>query len=161
MVKLILPTREGPKPETGLQPPQLQYSDTSPKELVDALKAWAFAAFEFAREEPTRISVPSARALWLDETIPVHQEAFMPPAGTREFTHFHEDGSSHMVLSDEDEQIVMEAKWGIPHVYRDRGVREMLIFAPRTPEEVETIKLIVEASYRFAMSAYTRAAQAG
>lgn len=158
MVKLVLPTREGPQPETGLQPPQLQYSDTSPPEIVEALKAWAFSAFDHAREEPTRISVPSARALWLDEAIPAHSEAFMPPPGSREFTHFHADGSSHMVLSDEDEAIVMDAKWGIPHVFRDRGVREMLIFAPRNLEEVETVKRIVEASYRFAMAAHMSAA---
>lgn len=95
---LELPKRPGPQPETGQKPPQLQYSDTSPPELVDALKAWAFSAFDHAREEPTRISVPTARALWLDERIPAASDAFMPPEGSREFTHFHEDGSMHVVL---------------------------------------------------------------
>ncbi len=151
-MSLILPMRVGPAPETGQQPPQLQYSDTSPPEIVAALKVWAFAAFEHARKEPTRISVPTSEALWLNERIATPSNAFMPPAGSREFTHFYQDGSMHVVLSTEDELVVMEAKWGIPHVYHHLGVKEMLIFAPRNLEEVEIVKPVVQASYDHAMS---------
>lgn len=149
---LILPKRIGQAPRTGQEPPQLQYSDTSPQEIVDTLKAWAFSAFDHAREEPTRISVPTARALWLDESVPAAPEAFMPPPGSREFAHFHADGSMHVVLSDENERAVLDAGWGIPHVYHHRGVKEMLIFAPRDADEMETVKAIVLASYENAMS---------
>lgn len=152
---LELPLRVGPEPETGQKPPQLQYSDTSPPEIVEALKAWAFSAFDHARKEPTRISVPSSEALWLDEQVSAPSDAFMPPAGSREFTHFHEDGSMHVVLSTDDELAVMEAKWGIPHVYHHLGVKEILIFAPRDAAEVEIVKKIVVASYDYAISGKT------
>ncbi|MBW4710835.1 hypothetical protein KX928_23850 [Roseobacter sp. YSTF-M11] len=149
---LNLPPRIGPQPKTDQEPPQLQYSDISPPHIVEALKAWAFSALDHAREEPTRISVPTARALWLDEAVAASPDAFMPPRGSREFAHFHEDGSMHVVLSDEDERAVMSANWGIPHVYRHKGVKEMLIFAPRDDAEAETVKTIVQASYDHAMS---------
>lgn len=149
---LNLPKRIGPRPKTGAVPPQLQYSDTSPPEIVAALKSWAFSAFKHAREEPTRISVPTSRALWLDESVTTAPDAFMPPPGSREFTHFHEDGSLHVVLSDEDEYAVLKADWGIPHIYHHKGVKEISVFAPRTVEEMETVKAIVRASYDHAMS---------
>jgi len=36
-----LPNRVGDRPKTGAQPPHLQYSDTSSREIYDAMSQWA------------------------------------------------------------------------------------------------------------------------
>jgi len=54
-----------------------------------------------------------------------------------------------MAETDEDE--VIAKGWGLPHMWKDRGVNEILVFAPRTVEEIEILKPVIEASYRFAM----------
>jgi hypothetical protein len=113
---------------------------------------WFFSTFPHTREEPTRISVPTSRALWLDESINAKPEAFMPPPGSREFAHLHEDGSFHLVMAEADEEEVISKGWGLPHMWKDRGVNEILVYAPRTTEEIEILKPIIEASYRFATS---------
>jgi hypothetical protein len=157
MSKLAISNRVGEPPQTGAQPPQLQYSDTSPRDVYQKMASWFFASFDHTREEPTRISVPTSRALWLDEGIDAPANVFMPPPGSREFAHLHEDGSFHLVMAPEDEQVVIDKGWGIQHMWKDRGVNEILVFAPRDEEEIETLKPIIEASYRFAMQRHNEA----
>ena len=66
---LKMPTRHGPRPQTGDHVPHLQLSDKSPPEFIDELMHWAVDSFPDVREESTRISVSSTRALWLDEAV--------------------------------------------------------------------------------------------
>lgn len=148
---LKITPRSGERPVTNPRPPQLQVTEQSPREIYDALNAWAFGTFNYVREEPTRISVPTARALWLDETIDATPNVFMPPIGSREFAHTHEDGSMHLMLKAADERHVMEAGWGELHPNHHRGVKEILVYAPRNTDELETIKIIVQASYDYVM----------
>lgn len=148
--------RSGEKPVTNPKPPQLQVTEQSPRDIYDALNAWAFSTFNYVREEPTRISVPTARALWLDETIDATPSVFMPPTGSREFAHTHEDGSMHLMLRAEDERRVMEAGWGELHPNHHRGVKEILVYAPRNLDELETIKIVIQASYDYVMSSAAR-----
>jgi len=83
------------------------------------------------------ISVPSSRALWLDEAVQVaHDDAFMPPSGGREFCHLHEDGSLHAVVDVSVEKEILEKRWGVRHMYYDMGVKEMLVYAPRDDGEL-------------------------
>lgn len=152
MQLLSLPQRVGAPPETGAKPPQLQFTETSPRDVYHAMAEWFFSTFPHTREEPTRISVPTSRALWLDESIKAKPEAFMPPPGSREFAHLHEDGSFHLVMAETDEDEVISKGWGLPHMWKDRGVNEILVYAPRTVEEIEILKPVIEASYRFAMA---------
>lgn len=151
MSGLNIPQRVGEPPVTGAQPPQLQFSDTSPRDVYQMMADWFFSMFPHTREEHTRISVPTTRALWLDENVEAHPRAFMPPHGSREFAHLHEDGSFHLVMAEEDEREVIDKGWGLPHMWKDRGVNEILVYAPRTYEEVEILKPIIAASYQFAM----------
>jgi len=157
MPSFTLPQRAGSPPETGLQPPQLQFSDASPRDVYGRMAAWFFAAFAETREEPTRISVPTTRALWLDEGVDAAPHAFMPPPGSREFAHLHEDGSFHLVLAPEDEQEVIDKGWGLHHPWKDRGVNEILVYAPRNDGEIEILKPVIEASYRFAIGGHPTA----
>lgn len=150
MSSFNLSQRSGEPPVTGKQPPQLQFSDQSPQHVYGKMAEWFFSTFEYTREEPTRISVPTSRALWLDETIDASPCAFMPPPGSREFAHLHEDGSFHLVMAQEDENEVISKGWGLHHPWKDRGVNEILVYAPRNEAEIEILKPVISASYRFA-----------
>ena len=152
--EIDLPAREGKPPEIGLVPPQLQHSDLGSDEVRATLKEWAFTAFPNVSEHDTLISVPSSRAMWLDESVPAaHGDAFMPGHNSREFCHLHEDGSLHAVVSNEAEEEILKSGWGVRHMYYDKGVKEMLVYAPRDAAEIEVVKTIIEASYRYATGA--------
>jgi hypothetical protein len=150
-MSLELTRREGDAPEIGQQPPQLQFSDLGPEDIRQQLKEWAFGTFPNVEERDTLISVPTTRALWLLESVPApHADAFMPPAGSREFCHIHQDGSVHAVVDTLVEQEILRSGWGVRHMYFDRGVKEMLIYAPRNPSELATVKGLMVESYRYA-----------
>jgi hypothetical protein len=53
------------------------------------------------------------------------------------------------VGNSDDNRAVIEAGWGELHPWYQQGVREILVFAPRDSDELETVKLIVDASYRY------------
>lgn len=146
-----MPIREGQQPQIGQEPPQLQYSDLGTESIRESLREWAFSTFPNVREHDTMISVKESRALWLDESIQqAHADAFMPPAGSREFCHLHEDGSIHTVVDVSIEEEIIERKWGVRHMYYDRGVKEMLVYAPRDENELTVMKRIIIESYRYA-----------
>ncbi len=149
--KLNLPERNGETPQIGETPPQLQFSDKSPRDIYQKFYDWMFSTFPKVRKEPTRISVPTSTAMWLDENENVgHSDAFMPPSGGREFTHIHLDGSFHTVVSTDVEHEIITKKWGVRHMYYDQGVKEVLIYAPRNEDEIEIAKTIVIKSYEYA-----------
>ncbi len=143
--------RLGDKPETNPQPPHLQYNQHSPREIYQAMAQWMFNSFEKSREHPTMISVPSSRAMWLDESIRnTPEDAFMPPPPhSREFAHLHLDGSIHICLPEEHIQAVYAAKWGEPHPYKNMGVNEILVYAPQNEEEMDVLKGVIVASYEY------------
>ena len=149
-----LERRKGDRPVTGSALPHLQLSDRSPEDVHGHMSDWALHAMPAAtrevREEPTRISVPSTRALWLDESVDANPAGFMPPSGSREFAHLHADGSWHILV---DETLVLEIVgkgWGERHPWHDRGVLEVMVYAPRDLEEAETTKALVLESVRYA-----------
>ena len=146
-----LPIREGEHPAIGQEPPQLQFSDLGPEEVRLPLKRWAFSTFPNVTEHDTAISVPTSRALWLDEKVPAaHGDAFMPTPGSREFCHLHKDGSFHAVVDALIEDEILEKRWGVRHMYYDRGVKEVLVYAPRNNDELVVAKKIITESYRYA-----------
>ena len=103
------------------------------------------------REHDTLISVPTSRALWLDEKVQAaHDDAFMPPSHSREFCHLHEDGSFHTVVDVAVEDEILEKQWGVRHMYYDRGVKEVLVYAPRDENELIVAKRIIVQSYIYA-----------
>jgi hypothetical protein len=146
-----LPVREGHHPKIGQVPPQLQFSDFGPDEIRLELIEWSFNTFPNVREHDTLISVPTSRALWLDEKVKAaHDDAFMPPPNSREFCHLHADGSFHTVVAVVVEDEILEQQWGVRHMYYDRGVKEVLVYAPRNDNELTVAKKIILESYRYA-----------
>ena len=151
---LKIPRRQGERPQTGDQPPHLQFTEQSPREIYERMAQWALvdipAATPELREESTRISVPTSRALWLDESIDAPDKAFMPPAGSREFAHLHADGSWHLVVDDDLVRHIAEQSWGERHPWYDRGVLEVLVYAPRNSDEMAIVQKLVAASIAYA-----------
>lgn len=151
MTKLNLPVRQGEPPKIGETIPQLQFSDLSPDEVRNKLWYWAFNTFEDVSEEDTRISVPTSRAMWLDEKVAAaHDDAFMPPPGSREFCHMHLDGSIHAVVANDVEDEIIAKGWGKRHpLYTSHGVKEVIIYAPRNDEEIDVLKSVIASSYEY------------
>ena len=146
-----LPPRRGERPVTGHTIPHLQHTQKSPNSIREALKAWALCTLPDVREEDTRVSIHSTRAFWLAEEVEARRaDAFMPPAGGREFAHLHADGSLHLCVSDEAVQEIASSGWGEPHPLRDRGVNEVLFYAPRDAAELDFAKRALGESYRYA-----------
>lgn len=121
-------------------------------EIRDALAGRIFS-LEGVEEQPTRISVPGARALCLSAEIqPGPHEAFMVG---REFAHLHPepDSSLHMVLPRELAAAAIEAGWAEFHPAVREGRRppvQVMVYAPRDWDELETVCELARASRDFA-----------
>ncbi len=132
-----IPQRAGPRPLTNKNMPHSQIGVRPVPEVNAELFRRCFSLPD-VRNEPTRISVPGARALWLREDLPLaHPEVI---AVGREFAHIHPDGSLHASLSPERARQAIEAGWAEPHptaLYMGNEGMVML-YTPRTMEELET-----------------------
>ena len=142
-----LPWRPGPRPRTRRRDgaAHAQLSQSAPVELQEAL-------FERARALPgvitgvSLVSVPGARALFLDEALAEGpEEAFQ--AGT-EFAHIHpaRDGSLHLTLPAGMVGEVEEKGWGERHPVSP----SVMVYGPRDEFELEVVWRLLRASYRFA-----------
>lgn len=146
-----LPQRNGAVPTTSFGMPHQQL-DQQPGDarLREALAARVFG-LPGVIEEPSGVSVPGARALVLTpDAARGPQDAFMVG---REFAHLHPspDQSLHMVLPRDVAQAAIDAGWAEPHplAARMRGPSiAVMVFAPRTDEEVDVVAQLVESSYR-------------
>lgn len=146
MQPTALPQRGGPRPLTNKNMPHSQVGARPDPPVHAELFRRAFA-LPGVSNEPTVISVPGARALWLDESLPLLQ----PVMAGREFAHIHPDGSLHASLSPERAHEAIEAGWAEPHpmaLYMgNEGV--VMLYTPRTMEELDVIFQLIVDSYNF------------
>lgn len=158
MKNVPIPKRTGPRPLTHKGMPHAQIDVVAIPEVNAELYRRAFA-LPGVTNRPTVISVPGARALWLDEGLPLaHPEAIV--AG-REFAHIHPDGSLHASLSSERAREAIEAGWAEPHpmaLYMGNDGMVML-YTPRTLEELEVVFQLVVDSYNFITGRAVNAAE--
>lgn len=150
---LTLERRAGARPATRRGIPHQQL-DQTPSTRVYRDLVERFLAVADTTHGPSLVSVPGARALFLRPELPCNCAAFMRG---REFAHVHPpvDGSCHMVLSEADFNIVLEAGWGEPHPLVLSGTiprTTLMVYAPRTAAEVELVLGIAQASRRYALS---------
>jgi Family of unknown function (DUF5519) len=148
-----LPTRAGAKPRTTPTNPHTQL-DQQPADpgLIDELARRVFA-LPGVIEEPSRISVPGARALVL-----APDEAAGPPEAFligREFAHLHPDPdhSLHAMLPPETVDEAIAAGWAELHPVALRGLiprTAVMLYAPRDEAELDVIERLVRASHAFA-----------
>jgi Family of unknown function (DUF5519) len=148
-----LPQRSGSRPGTTPSNPHMQLDQQPESRAVREALARRVFALPGVRERPSMISVPGARALWLDEG-----EAGGPPEAFmvgREFAHLHPhpDQSLHMMLPLELVQRVVTAGWGEPHPVAAMGLiprTAVMVYAPRDEAELGVVASLVEAAHRFA-----------
>jgi hypothetical protein len=148
-----LPARVGDRPRTTPTNPHTQL-DQQPLELrwVEEL---ARRVFELPGvvEQPSRISVPGARALVLEPGESVGPpEAFLID---REFAHLHPapDHSLHAMLPTETATEAVAAGWAEPHPVALRGLippTAVMLYAPRDEAELDVIERLVRISHAFA-----------
>lgn len=146
MSNVTLPTRSGPRPPTNKNMPHSQINVRPVPEVNAELYRRAFS-LPNVTNQPTVISVPGARALWLDPQVPVaHPETIV--AG-REFAHIHPDGSLHAALSPERAREAIDAGWAEPHpmalLMGNEGM--VMLYTPRTMQELDVISQLVVDSY--------------
>lgn len=98
---------------------------------------------------PTVISVPGARAIWLDEDLSLaHPESI---ARGREFAHIHPDGSLHVSLSPERAQEAIEKGWAEPHpmaAYMG-NLGMVMLYTPLDMQELDVVFQLIVDSYNF------------
>jgi hypothetical protein len=151
-----LPRRAGPRPQTTPTNPHTQL-DQQPTDasLAEELARRVFA-LPGVTEEPSRISVPGARALMLDVDQPTGPpEAFLIE---REFAHLHPppDHSAHAMLPPGVVSAAVEAGWAEPHPVARMGLIPAtagMLYAPRDEEELSVIESLIATSHSFARGA--------
>ena len=147
-----LPIRRGPRPTTTPTNPHTQL-DQQPADPVqrDRLAASVFA-LPGVVERPSQISVPGARALWMEEGAGGPPEAFLI---AKEFAHLHPgpDQSLHAMLPLDLVDEAIEAGWAELHPVARRGLvppTAVMLYAPRDDGEREVVEQLVRASHGFA-----------
>jgi hypothetical protein len=148
-----LPLRIGTRPSTTSTNPHTQL-DQQPTDSrwIEELARRVFA-LPGVVEEPSRISVPGARALVL-----APGEAVGPPEAfliDREFAHLHPDPdhSLHAMLPTETVSEAVAAGWAEPHPVALRGLippTAVMLYAPRDETELDVVESLVRASHAFA-----------
>jgi phospholipase/carboxylesterase len=104
-------------------------------------------------DRPSVISVPGARALWLADGVElVRPEAVLRG---REFAHIHPDGSLHGALEAQRAREAIDAGWAEPHPLAEPlGMPGLvMLYTPRTMEELDVVMALVVDSYNFVTGA--------
>jgi hypothetical protein len=151
-----LPRRAGARPATTPTNPHTQL-DQQPGDpaIVEELARRLFALPGIV-EEPSRISVPGARAATLAPGEPTGPpEAFLIG---REFAHLHPspDHSLHAMLPLDVAAEAVEAGWAEPHPVARMGMippTAVMVYAPRDEAELAVVETLIRASHAFARPA--------
>ncbi len=145
----ILSTRPGAKPSVTTGIPHIQLDQNSSDEMLDELATWAFS-LDGVVEQPSQASLPGARGLTVAGELPARREAMIVG---REFGHIHPGGSLHLRLPVGEAGDVDEG-WGEDHPFALDGTIPglVMVYAPRTTEDLDVVTTIIEASVVFALS---------
>jgi len=151
-VPLPLPDRRGPRPHTTPTNPHMQL-DQLPAPRVIAGLADALFALPGVREQPSAISVPGARAMWLEpHDARGPRYAFLVG---REFAHLHPppEGSLHAALPPSLVPEAIARRWAEIHPVARLVVipgNVVMLYAPRDDAEVAVVLGLVRAALAFA-----------
>jgi Family of unknown function (DUF5519) len=147
-----LPVRPGPRPNTTPTNPHTQLDQQPADSRIRDELARRLFALAGVEERPSAISVPGARALWLDAAANGPPEAFLIG---HEFAHLHPgaDQSVHAMLPPALAEEAVEAGWAEVHPVARMGLipsTAVMIYAPRDETELDVVERLVRASYDFA-----------
>ncbi|MEL6627777.1 MAG: hypothetical protein AAFQ92_19800 [Bacteroidota bacterium] len=148
-----LPSRSGARPATTNTNPHTQLTQ-QPNDLshINSLRVWAFELADI-EQRPSLVSVPGSIAMFMDQAHSCKScNAFMADT---EFAHFHPhpDYSLHLGLPEEDAKVIIAKGWGEWHPLIKRGYLPpniIMMYAPRTEEELAVTKFILGHSYAYA-----------
>ena len=144
-----LPVREGPPVQTTGTVPHQQIGVSTDQVVLDELVRRTLL-LPNVEGHPTIVSLSGALGIWLSERVSVdHPEVIV--AG-REFTHIHPDGSLHAPLPPERADAAIAAGWAERHPWAN--IRAgwgglVMLFTPRSIEEIDVIIGLVVESYNF------------
>ncbi len=143
-----LPERKRARPATSRGMPHAQIGIRPIAAIHNELFQLSFS-LPMVQNRPTVISVPGARALWLDEDMPLaHPEVI---ARGREFAHIHPDGSLHLSLPPERAREAVDKGWAEPHPIASYiGIDGMvMLYTPLDEEELDVVFQLIVESYNF------------
>lgn len=144
-----LPTRSAPVIETTSGVPHVQIDVQAVPELQAELLR-RVSALPGLDIRPTVIGMFGAKGFWLLEDVQLARPEVIYHG--REYAHLHTDGSLHASLPPKRAFEAVAAGWAIRHPsaqYHDRLEGFVLLYTPRTPEELDiTFQLIVD-GYNF------------
>ncbi len=149
-----LPPREGESPRVTAGIPHIQLDQTSGPDMLAKLSAWAFS-LDGVVEQPSRASLPGTKALTVAPELPVRAEAMIVG---REFAHIHPkangSGSLHLRLPADQAKEVVDKGWGEWHPFALDGtmVGMVMVYAPRSDEDLRVVQTIIEAAATHAIS---------
>lgn len=148
---LSLPARAGDRPRTGPSVPHVQLSQNSPAEIREQLRQWMSTELRGTRIRPSEISEPGSLAFFLPEdAAPPQGAVLLPPRLVAEFVHLHADGSLHLALAQEDQRELIVKGWGERHPLHSPTINVVMLYGPRTDEELRVARTVIRASYRYA-----------
>ena len=151
---LTLAPRKGERPRVTDGIPHVQLDQTTSDEMLADLSAWAFS-LDGVLEQPSRASLPGARALTVAPELAARSEAMIVG---REFGHIHPQasggGSLHLRLPADHALEVVDKGWGEWHPFAVDGTLPglVMVYASRSDEDLEVVKTIIEAAVAFAVS---------
>lgn len=144
-----LPSRATPIPQTTNGVPHVQIGVQAVPELSEALLK-RVESFPGVSLGATRVSLPGAVGFQFDDDLALaHPEVIV---GGREFAHLHPDGSLHASLEPKLAQAAILAGWAIAHPWaneREGWEGFVMIYTPKTINELGVVIQLVEQSYRF------------
>lgn len=151
-----LAERRGPRPRTTPTSPHTQLDQQADAETAGRLRTrLARDLFELpdVREAPSAVSVPGARALWLDpSSARGPREAFLV---STEFAHLHPapDWSLHAALPPGLAEEAIARGWAEAHPAARLGLvppNVVMLYAPRDEDELRVVFDLVRAGHAFA-----------
>ena len=148
---VILHPRPGQRPDVSTEGPQRQLTQRATPELWGVLVSRVFA-FPGVIEGHSQVSPASSRAVFFEPDLPERApETSLAPGQRLEPVHLHvvDDTSIHLCLPRDRAIALVDLGWGQMHAYGDYGT-ELLIYGPRTEEELDTVLSIIEESLAFA-----------
>ena len=154
--RLALPARTGPRPTTTPTNPHTQLDQQPSDPTISDRLAERLFALAGVQERESAISVPGARALWLDDSLSGGPpEAFLIG---REFAHMHPgaDHSLHAMLPPDLAEEAVLTGWAEQHPVARRGLipaNAVMLYAPRDDAELDVVTRLIEASFEFASTA--------
>lgn len=143
--------RKGIRPLTGSYVPHQQLTQQAPDEIYEEFVEWLKTAFPRTRVGASLVSDSTSVAVHLENPEEVKGRVLLPIPGVGEFAHLHEDGSAHLALSPEDRWELIAKNWGEAHPAAQWGINAIMLYAPRTREELTLAKVIWTAAYKQAI----------